>query len=157
MNKVKLTPRQEEIIRKLLVKEKNPDFIIEGGLQLLLNKWKKFVEECEEGYSFTLGEYIITDLGARDTLEYLINSLGKAEFELSEEISKFLKPIDNRFKKLLIEKDKYLLGKFFENKYKNKKKYWWYWGIVKNAKGDLLEDLKLDIFEHYKRGGSIKR
>lgn len=125
--------------------------VINGGLERLLRKWADFVEECRTGYSLGIEDYI-NDLDGRSIVQRLIDSVN--EKRLKDKLNSFVKSEDNIFKNLLIQRNKCItLERRFGLDLKlNKRKYFWYWGVIKNAKGELLEDFKKEGFVKVKKG-----
>jgi len=151
---MKLTEKNKQEIRKLL--STSPDFVIEGGLERLIKLWKHFVvDECEiEGYSLPIEDYI-NDLDGRMIIQYIIDNI--SDKEISKSIALEIKEYDDRFKKLLVDTDKCIRGeqtglkrklikKFLGMKSYNKQKHFWYYGIIKTAKGTLLENARREDF-----------
>lgn len=144
----KINKKIKQEIKEILTRKQYPEFVIEGGLERSLQEWKNFVRWCEKGYDFRIEEYR-NDLDKRNIIRIILEELNNKNFV--DEILSFLKPIDNKFKLLLVETDKCIWGPRLANRYLPKEKYFWYWGIVNNAKGELLENLKESEFTFYKK------
>lgn len=128
---IKLTEIEENEIKELLESMEVGSHVKTGGLMYLLKKWGSFVQKSEDGYSLTYSDYT-NDLSTRGIIQRLINNL--LDKDLAKKISSYLEPFDKKFKKLLVDTN----TEAFPSEGKHE---WWFWGIVKNAKGELLEDL----------------
>ena len=108
--------------------------------------WVRFVEECERGYDAGMEEYF-NDLHWRSSLERQLEKIPDSNFKTA--ILIFTKSIDENFKKLLVENETQVQG-WVTNK--DKENHWWCWGIVKNAKGLLKQDLeeRAEDIKYYK-------
>ena len=100
--------------------------------------WDFIVKEIENGYGHLMCEYL-NDLATRWIIQTIIDNL--SDKDLANVIEQTVKPIDDRLKALLIETDKCVWGVPNEWRYQPPDKYFWVWGIVNNAKGELLRDL----------------
>jgi hypothetical protein len=99
--------------------------------------WTSLVKRCEKGYDSTIDEYR-NDLDTRSFIQYVIDDL--SDRKLADNIYEIVKPWDERFKAQLIETDKCIWGVTWAC-HLPKEKYFWVWGVTRNAKGRLLEDL----------------
>lgn len=136
---ITLTSAQRERIREFLSEKGYPEFVVTGGLERELAEWQKFVSHCEKGYDLVIEDYT-NDLDRRSIIQKILDFM-REDKELITKVMRFLKPLDDRFKALLIETNKCVWGLANAHRFP-KDKFWWYWGIVKNAKGELLEDLE---------------
>jgi len=98
-----------------------PEHVVRAGRAGLIERWRKFVEEVERGYRFGLEDYR-NDLDLRGILTML---------GLDEEV----RELDQRLEAMLIPCEK----RVWETSAKNP---FWDFGYPKNAKGELLEDLR---------------
>jgi hypothetical protein len=109
-------------IRRYLEENGYPKHIVSGGRAGLIDRWRKFVDEVERGYEFGLEDYR-NDLDLRG----VIATLG-----LDDEV---LADADRRFDALLTSRETRVWESTAVNPF-------WDFGYPKNAKGDLLRDLK---------------
>jgi hypothetical protein len=137
---------EKKIMKQILLTRKVSKDLVENIPYKLIIIWKEFVEkDCVNGCALlTINDYDMV-LVKRDYIQYLIDNL--KDKSTKDKIKKLIKPSDDAFKKLLVNKD--ICIKSFSKKDKTSKKYFWYWGIIKNAKGDLLYDLKSAKFVYY--------
>lgn len=140
-----LTENEQQKIKSILKEQGCFDYVITEGIYGLLARWETFVEECEKGY-FDLIEEYRNDLTTRDLIEMIFDAV--EDTSLINKLKVVVNSLDQRFLVLLVDRDKCIWGKPNEPKYAEKK-YWWYWGIVKNAKGDLLRILQGDRYFTY--------
>jgi len=112
---------------KAFLKENGyPEHLIKGGKKGLVDRWEKFVDEVESGYSLNLEDYR-NDLDLRA----ILSRLGMhAEVEEA----------DTRFRRMLI----FTEGSIWDCD-DNPDAFWLY-GYPRNAKGDLLDDLRSEGF-----------
>ncbi len=127
----------ELIINEILKNRKVADHVIKGGIYKLLKNWKNFVKECEEGYKLTIDDYT-NDLCTRDIIQ---DVLDQVDVRLARIIHDEIKEFDDRLKKLLINTEKCVFGDC-----KDERRFWFF-GIIKTAKGELLEDAIIDGFK----------
>ena len=113
-------------IKAFLKENGYPEHLVKAGKKGILDRWETFVSEVERGYSYHLEDYR-NDLDLRA----IISRLG-----LQSEIEE----ADSRFRRLLV---------FTESSVwdcdDNPDAFWLY-GYPRNAKGDLLEDLRGEGF-----------
>jgi hypothetical protein len=120
----------EEVDKLLNTASKRAQFPL--TIEYLLNAWKSFVIQVENGYTESYYEYI-NDLATRDILEDLIRiSRGSIRGKLLN----FLEPLDLRFYQATVESD-VLKAPEDRNNYA-----WWY-RIPKILTGELRSDLGL--------------
>jgi hypothetical protein len=98
-----------------------PEHVVRAGRAGLIDGWRKFVESVEHGYKLGLEDYR-NDLDLRG----IIAMLG-LEGEVQE--------LDRRFEAILTSRDK----RVWET---SAGEPFWDFGYPRNAKGELLEDLK---------------
>jgi len=173
MENLKLSKEESKEINKVLKNNGISKYVIKKGIMYFLKQWKDFLEECKKGYKglgMNSDEYNYS-LDKRETFQDIIDELKNKK--LKNKIKKILKPIDDEFRKLLVDidicwikgggfsreqlaelkltKDEYRSYKKHVNKIRrNRKKYFWYWGIIKNAKGEFLRDMKCFEYPYYK-------
>jgi len=114
-----------------------------------ITDWNNFVNKCVEGYNLGMDDYIY-ELAIRNALQDFLDQFPNKT--VVEKVNQIIKPIDEKFKQLLVDTDVCAWwGERNENIYKlTKEKRFWNWGIVKNAKGELLEDiLENELFPYY--------
>lgn len=146
--KILITREQEQRVREYLLHRKCYDFIVKKGIFGLLKQWAEIVKECEQGYTLTINDFL-NDLATRDLILDIIKSQ-KEDQSFVENVTSYIHHFDQNFKKLLIETDKCSWGSANAKDFP-KKKYWWYWGMIKNAKGQLLDDLRHSEFLYYRK------
>jgi hypothetical protein len=66
----------------------------------LVEWWKNFVEQCEDGYGWTIYEYD-DEISVRDSLDAVLNDRSVMELPNADELLKQVERIDERFKALL--------------------------------------------------------
>lgn len=98
-----------------------PPHIVRGGKQGLLERWKKFVDEVEQGYEFGIDDYR-NDLDVRGII-----ALVGLDAEVAD--------ADRRLQSILTNTD----VRIWES---NESAPFWDFGYPRNAKGELLRDLK---------------
>lgn len=129
-------------IAKDMLSMRSSYYVVEGGILKLIDDWKRFVIECENGYSGMIEEYR-NELDGRFLIQTIVDDVG--DNNLVESIEREIKSFDERFRSLLTDTDKCIWGKPGEKKF-NRIKHFWYFGILKNAKGDLLQGAKDEGF-----------
>lgn len=100
----------------------------------LLDRWEGFVDECENGYGWTIFEYD-DEIGARDYLDAILNDPAVAEMPEVAELEKNVRRIDERFRALLqtgIARP-------------DVPKHWWRRGVLKFAG----EEYRFDMANQY--------
>jgi hypothetical protein len=103
-----------------------PEHIVRAGRAGLIEGWRKFVAEVEQGYKLGLEDYR-NDLDLRG----IISMVGM-DAEVSE--------LDKRFEALLIERDKRIWESSAANPF-------WDFGYPRNAGPQLSEDIKNEGLE----------
>jgi hypothetical protein len=98
-----------------------PEHVVQAGRAGLIDRWRKFVESVEHGYKLGLEDYR-NDLDLRG----IIAMLG-----LDGEVE----DLDRRFEVMLTDREK----RVWES---SPAEPFWDFGYPRNAKGELLEDLK---------------
>lgn len=132
-------------IKNILNTKKFSDIVLEKGIVYLINEWTWFVDYCNDGFEDNFDEYT-NDLTTREIIQYVIDSLDNKNLVLK--IKKLISNADTEFKNLLVNTE----IKSWPIESDDKEKYFWFWGIVKNAKGELLEDIKkLGKYEYYNK------
>lgn len=115
----------EAEIRKYLEDNGYPRHVVDGGREGVLNRYRKFVEEVERGYQFSIFDYR-NDLDGRAIL-----SLIGADAEV--------KDLDDRLRYMLTAADRRIWESAPGDPF-------WDFGYPRNVRGDLLEDLKAEGF-----------
>jgi hypothetical protein len=113
----------EAEIQNYLSENGYPKHVVEGGRAGLVKRYRKFVEEVERGYDFSIFDYR-NDLDGRA----IIRLIGAEDDE-------DVRQIDERLEKMLVDQDKRVWESAPGAPF-------WDFGYPKNAKGDLLQDLK---------------
>jgi len=98
-----------------------PKHVVEGGGEGLLKRYRKFVEEVERGYQFSIFDYR-NDLDGRAILRLV---------EMEDEVS----DLDERLDKMLEHREVRVWESAPDEPF-------WDFGYPKNARGELLQDLK---------------
>jgi hypothetical protein len=128
-----MTPRPnftDEQIVDYLRDNGSPPHIVRGGRAGLIERWQKFVGEVEEGYRLGLEDYR-NDLDLRGIIE----TLGLADDEATRNA-------DERLAAVLTPASKRLWESCDGNPF-------WDFGYPKNARGELLADLRReDLLAH---------
>ena len=120
----------DQEIQKYLSDNGYPKHVVEGGREGLVKRYKKFVEEVERGYDLSIFDYR-NDLDGRAILR-MIGADGESD----------INHLDDRLETMLIARDKRVWESAPETPF-------WDFGYPKNAKGDLLQDLKSEgLTEH---------
>ncbi|AJF60984.1 hypothetical protein QT06_C0001G0134 [archaeon GW2011_AR15] len=113
----------------------------------LIKEWREFVNSCKAGYELSFYDYK-NDLDIRLLIQKIIDSNTKK----SEKIRRQIQFEDTEFRELLVNINACIYPKNTETQFDESKrdKYFWYWGIIKNARGELLKDLESEKrFEYY--------
>jgi hypothetical protein len=113
----------DEEIRDYLLDNGYPPHIVRGGRQGLVNRWRTFVSEVEQGYEFGLEDYR-NDLDIRGVLRLI---------EADEEVIE----ADLRLRDLLVHTEQ----RVWESTDGDP---WWDFGFPSNARSDLLRDLRAE-------------
>jgi len=133
------------LIKNNLQTKEVSDAVKSKGIVYLVKEWYIFVEYCKNGFEDNFDEYT-NDLSIRHIIQDILDTLD--DKNLRTKIQAAISNGDQEFKNLLVETDK----KIWPTPSDDKEKYFWYWGIVRNAKGELLEDLKSDKgINYYKK------
>lgn len=113
-------------VKEFLKANDYPEHLIKAGKKGLIDRYEKFVDDVEHGYSLNLEDYR-NDLDLRA----IISRLG-LEAEVEEP--------DRRFRTLLV----FAADSIWDCD-DNPDAFWLY-GYPRNAKGDLIEDLRSEGF-----------
>ena len=108
-------------LRNYLRENGYPEHIVRGGSKGLIERWKTFVNEVEEGYRFGLEDYR-NDLDLRG----VIALAGHADA---------VRDADERLHAMLTATDRRVWESFGGDPF-------WDFGYPRNAAGDLLRDLR---------------
>ena len=100
-----------------------PEHVVRAGRAGLIDRWRKFVESVENGYKLGLEDYR-NDLDLRGIIAML---------DLDSEVQ----ALDRRFEAMLTDREK----RVWET---SAGEPFWDFGYPRNARGDLLEDLKAE-------------
>jgi predicted ATPase len=111
----------EEQIQDYLRENGYPEYIVRAGKEGLVERYRKFVEEVEQGYRLSIFDYR-NDLDIRG----MLGMLG-VEDDIAAE--------DDRLRRMLTAPDKRVWESMDGDP-------WWDFGYPKNASGTLLEDLR---------------
>lgn len=112
-------------IQKYLADNGYPKHVVQGGRQGLIDRYKKFVEEVEKGYDFSIFDYR-NDLDGRALL-----TLIGADHDIAA--------LDARLEKMLVARDQRIWESAPDQPF-------WDFGYPHNAQGDLLDDLRAEGF-----------
>ena len=112
----------ETQIKDYLQENGYPKHVVEGGRAGLIEKWRKFVAEVEQGYNFGIEDYR-NDLDVRGIIQ-----LAKAEDAVTH-------ALDARFQKMLSNTE----VRVWESA---PDKPFWDFGYPKNAGPELIDDLR---------------
>jgi hypothetical protein len=116
----------EEQIQQYLRENDYPEHVVREGVEGLLRSWRAFVEEVEQGYSFTLFDYR-NDLDARGILA----QVGYESNELAE--------LDKRLRPMLAHRHVRVWQSAPDDP-------WWDFGYPDNACPEFVEDLQSEGF-----------
>jgi hypothetical protein len=105
-----------------------PDRMSPAGL---LDQWDGFVRECEDGYSMGWDEYR-NDIQCRRFIEVILTSPLLQELPELPQFEKGVRPIDERFRALLIPGIALLVNS----------RFWWELGLPNNVGEELRADLR---------------
>jgi hypothetical protein len=100
-----------------------PEHIVRAGKAGLIDRWRRFVEEAERGYTLGLEDYR-NDLDIRGILALCGLDAGVCD-------------LDRRFEALLVDRDK----RVWESAGRNPA---WDFGYPENAGQNLMDDLKAE-------------
>jgi hypothetical protein len=95
-----------------------------------VENWKNFVEECKDGYSYSLYDYDL-DLSIRDEIEIILRSEELKMFDEHELFRNRIMMIDQEF--ISITKDIRIFGL---------PSFWWKYKIPKFSKQQFSENVK---------------
>jgi hypothetical protein len=117
----------EEKIKQILKDKGWAKHVYEGGSEYLLGKWRRIVEEIENGYdpNYIIEEYW-NDLDTRSAIR---------EVGLEEQVTE----LDERFKQAVTKADVQIRGDELD------KDKFWYYGYPKKASGYFLESIKREL------------
>lgn len=113
-------------VKEFLKESGYPDHIVKGGRKGLIEQWEKFVREVERGYSLNLEDYR-NDLDIRAII---------AQAGLQSDVE----DADKRLRGLLVFTEESVWD------CDDNPDAFWLFGYPRNAKGDLLEDLRSEGF-----------
>ena len=113
----------DEQMKHYLRENGYPEHIIRAGRTGLIERWNKFVDEIERGYKLGLEDYR-NDLDLRGIIE-----MAGLEDQVQD--------ADERLKALLTDQDVRVWESGVESSF-------WDFGYPKNAKGELLGDLRAE-------------
>ena len=116
-------PLNDEQIRQYLRDNGSPEHIVRGGRAGLLERWRKFVEEVEHGYSFGIEDYR-NDLDLRGIIENLGLASDPTVVAADDSLRPLLQPANRRVWESCA-------GEHF-----------WDFGYPKHSSRDLQDDLK---------------
>ena len=103
-------------------------------LEGLLDRWRHFVIQVEQGYKYSIYEYT-NDLSVRDLLEKI---LSKAPQTLREKLIQEIRIWDNRFQEATQEMNRPVVPRTDPDL-----PSWWF-RIPRNLKEELAEDLRAE-------------
>jgi hypothetical protein len=112
----------ESELRQYLEDNGYPRHVVTGGRAGLVRGWKRFVEQVEDGYSFTLDDY-------RNDLD------GRAILQLAGVEDEEVRALDARLRKLLVATDVRVWESAPGDPF-------WDFGYPRNAGEGLREDLR---------------
>lgn len=107
---------------------------------LILQAWESFVDECEQGYMWSIYEYL-NDIRSREKIEIILSSPKLNDYKEKQDFALQVDLVDKKFKSLLLPN--VLMSK----------KYWWEQGVLRYACQGYAKDLydkygiKIDIVE----------
>jgi hypothetical protein len=113
-------------VKEFLKESGYPEHIVKGGRKGLIEQWEKFVREVEHGYSLNLEDYR-NDLDVRAII---------ANVGLQSDVEE----ADKRLRRLLVFTEESVWD------CDDNPDAFWLFGYPKNAKGDLLDDLRGEGF-----------
>ncbi len=117
-----------EILKKVLGDNK---LDIRLTLADLVSRWSEFVEQCEEGYQYSLYDYD-SELTIRDNIELIICNQDLQKYNEHQEFIERISLIDQRFKAILKE-----YNLMSEDK-------WWKRGVLKYAGEQYAKNVKTE-------------
>jgi hypothetical protein len=117
-------PSEDEFVRKLRDRGV-PDHVIQGGSKALIERWRNFVRQVENGYPLGLDDYR-NDLDIRELIAFL-----GLDSEVAEE--------DERLRATLTGGDRAVWESELTGAF-------WVRGFPRNARGELLADLHAEGF-----------
>ena len=110
-------------VQKFLRDHKYPAHLVKEGRAGLVRRWREFVEQVEKGYGLGLEDYR-NDLDLRG----IIRMVG---------LDDHVRDLDHRLEAMLTARDKRIWESASGDPF-------WDFGYPKNARGDLLEDLRAE-------------
>ena len=128
--KIELTQEEQMAIEPIL-EELSEQARFNISLERLLDKLRIFIKEVENGYDFSIYDYL-NDLTIRDHVEKILRT---APSTLLEKLSREIQIVDQRFKDATVKLEKPL-------RKDNKEVSWWWYRIPRNPGEELRDDLK---------------
>jgi hypothetical protein len=114
----------EDDLRNYLADNGYPEHVVRGGAEGLLINWRRFVEEVESGYAFSIYDY-------RNDLD------GRAILALAGVEPPGIGDLDERLRACLTDRD----VRVWES---GPGDPWWDFGIPRGAGEEFLEDLRAE-------------
>lgn len=125
-----------EAVRSMLRERGCPDWLVNGGIDALVERWTGTVSTVETGYPFTLDDYL-NDLDLRGLLEDALDVAGPSASQSRAEIA----AIDDRFR-AVTESSPCLWGSDVEfEEGHSPEREWWYYRRPTQLTDDLREEL----------------
>ncbi|WMJ72551.1 hypothetical protein RCC89_05160 [Cytophagaceae bacterium ABcell3] len=97
--------------------------------EVALSLWKDFVEECKEGYSWTVWEYM-NEVDIRTIIQKVLDHPDIKNFPDYQEYKQEVLKYDEEFRGIILTKD------YFDND------YWWERKLPKCGYGDFIDTLR---------------
>lgn len=125
-------------LREFLRARAAPDFVVEGGLEGLIEQWQRVVQSVEEGYDGTLDDWL-NDLDGRQLLHEALAAVpGVANKPRRERIA----ALDERMRSVTALRARCLWGDQLARRSAwTRDTHWWYWAAPKAPGEDLAADL----------------
>lgn len=128
----------DDEIRDFLRRRGSPENVVTGGLDGLLDQWGRVVEQVEDGYPFTLDDYL-NDLDGRQLIHEVMGSVSGAATRAR---GQRLEELDRRMRAGSTPRRVCLWGdKLAKRSGWSRDVEWWYWAEPNDAGEDLANDL----------------
>lgn len=128
----------DDEVRDFLRRRGTPENVVTGGLDGLLDQWGRVVEQVENGYPFTLDDYL-NDLDGRQLIHEVMGSVGGAATRAR---GQRLEELDRRMRAVTTVRDACLWGAGIAKRSGwSPNVEWWYWAEPSDPGEDLSNDL----------------
>ena len=128
----------DDDVREFLRSRGTPDNVVMGGIDGMLEQWGRVVEQVEEGYLYTLDDYL-NDLDGRQMIHEVLGAVPSAA---TRSRGQRLDEFDRRMRAATKLRDACLWGPAIAKRSGwSRDVEWWYWAEPRDPGEDLAGDL----------------